>query len=317
MNKRKCSKCNSLNITKKGKQDNIQRYYCKDCKVKFQIKIRKAPPNTEELFYSFSFHKQTLKELSTYYHIRTVEVQRIIDGYVLSDLIHTPREVYLQVDATYFGSKESKFCLIVFRDHINKQNLWWTFGDVEREIYYRRGKLELERLGYIIKGVTSDGLPLFRKLFKGIPLQMCLVHMERIIIRGTTRKPKLEAGQMLLALARSLHTISEESFNKYMNKYTLRYFHFLNEKTVSENTGEWWYTHSNLRDAFISLQNLQDYLFTYMKDSNLSKNTNSIEGTFAHLKIKVKVHHGLSILRKKKIIEALLHFGSGVFDYEK
>jgi hypothetical protein len=164
--------------------------------------------------------------------------------------------------------------------------------------------------------VVCDGLPLFRKLFKGIPLQMCLVHMERIIIRGTTRKPKLEAGQVLLALARSIHTITEEKFNHFMNQYTLKYFHFLNERTTSLSTGESWYTHDNLRSAFLSLQHLQDYLFTYTKDRNISKNTNSIEGTFTHVKIKVKAHHGLSINRKKKLIEALLHYGSGVFDYE-
>jgi hypothetical protein len=318
MNKRKCIKCNSLNITKKGYQNNTQRYYCKDCKTKFQIKTnRKALPKTEELFYSFSFHKQTLKELSRLYHIRTSIVQKLFDEYVLPKVIHTPREVYLQVDATYFGSKESKFCLILFRDHVNKENLWWTFCDVERDKYYWQGRLELERLGYVIKGVTTDGLPLFRRVFKDIPHQMCLVHMERIIIRGTTRKPKLEASIALYALGRSIYTIDEKEFNMYMNKYTLKYFHFLNEKTISEVTGESWYTHERLREAFISLQHLQDYLFTYMKGKNISRNTNSIEGTFAHLKIKVKAHHGLSLERKKKVIEILLHYGSGVFDYEK
>jgi hypothetical protein len=318
MNKRRCIKCNSLNITKKGYQNNIQRYFCKDCKTKFQYKTNRKPlPEMEEVFYSFSFHKQTLKELSRLYHIRTSVVQKLLDEYILPKIVHTPREVYLQVDATYFGSKESKFCLIVFRDHITKQNLWWTFCDVERDTYYRQGKLELERLGYTIKGVTTDGLPLFRRVFKDIPYQMCLVHMERIIIRGTTRKPKLEAGKVLLALARSLHTITEERFNRFMYQYTLKYFHFLNEKTVSEETGESWYTHERLRESFLSLQHLQDYLFTYMKDENISKNTNSIEGTFGHLKTKVKAHHGLSIERKKKVIEILLHYGSGVFDYEK
>ena len=318
MNKRKCIKCNSFNITKKGKQNCTQRWYCKDCKVKFQYKTnRKAPPNSEELFYSFSFHKQTLKELSKLYHIRTSVVQNMLDKYILPKVTHIGREVYLQVDATYFGSKDNKFCLILFRDHINKQNLWWTFCDTEREIYYRQGRMFLESLGYIIKGVTTDGLPLFRRVFRDISYQMCLVHMERIIIRGTTRNPKLEAGKVLLALTKSLHTISEERFMHFMNQYTLKYFHFLNEKTYSEETGESWYTHEDLRSAFLSLQHLQDYLFTYTKDQNISKNTNSIEGVFGHLKIKVKAHHGLSLKRKQKIIEILLHYGSGVFDYEK
>lgn len=317
MNKRKCIKCNSFNITKKGKQNNTQRYYCKDCKSKFQYKVNRKALPSEVLFYSFTFHKQTLKELARLYHVRISEVQKVIDEYVLPPVIHIQGEVYIQIDATYFGSKESKFCLILFRDYINKKNLIWKFCDLEREIYYLEMKLELERLGYIIKGVVADGLPLFRRVFRDIPYQMCLVHMERIIIRGTTRNPKLEAGLALLALARSLHTIDQYRFNQYMNKYTLKYFHFLNEKTYSEETGESWYTHERLRESFLSLQHLHKYLFTYKTDSNISKNTNSIEGTFTHLKNKVKAHHGLSLKRKKKVIEILLHYGSGVFDYEK
>lgn len=317
MNNRKCIKCQSLNITKKGKQNNIQRYYCKDCKSKFQYKLNRKSLPKEEIFYSFTFHKQTLKELSRLYHIRISEVQKVVDEYVLPEVIHIPSEIYLQVDATYFGSKESKFCLILFRDYLNKKNLIWKFCDVEREVYYFQMKIELERLGYIIKAVIADGLPLFRRVFKDIPYQMCLVHMERIVVRGTTRKPKLEAGIALLALARSLHTIDQKRFNEYMNKYTLRYFHFLNEKTYSEATGEWWYTHERLREAFLSLQHLHQYLFTYKTDINISKNTNSIEGTFSHLKDKLKAHHGLSLNRKKKVIEILLYYGSGVFSYEK
>lgn len=316
MNNKKCVFCASLNIIKKGKQNNNQRYYCKDCKKKFQAN-RKPPLEREEVFYFFTFHKQTFKEMSRIYHIRRSEVQKIIDEFKIPSIIHKAREVYLQIDATYFGTKENKFCLILFRDHINKQNLWWKFVDVEKDIYYIEGRSILEGMGYVIKGVTTDGLPLFRRVFRDIPHQMCLVHMERIIIIGTTRKPKLEAGKILLALAKSIHTINEKRFNYFMSKFTLKYFLFLNEKTTSEETGESWYTHQNLRDAFISLQNLQDYLFTYTRDHNISKNTNSIESVFGNIKNKLKVHNGLSVERKKKLIEILLLDGSGVFDYEK
>jgi len=36
--------------------------------------------------------------------------------------------------------------------------------------------------------------PVLRKVFSDIPFQMCLVHMERIVIRKITRNPKLETG---------------------------------------------------------------------------------------------------------------------------
>jgi hypothetical protein len=314
MNCKKCVFCSSLNVIKKGKQGEHQRYYCKDCKKKFQAN-RKSLPNMEEIFYSFTFHKQTFKEVSKSYHMRTIEVQRMIDEFIIPQVVHSPREVNLLIDATYFGTRENKFCLIVFRDNESKRNLWWKFCDTEREIYYREGKMELERIGYVIKSITADGLPLFRRLFKSIPYQMCIVHMQRIIIRGTTLNPKLEASKALLALANSLFSMDEARFYDYMNKYTLKYFHFLNEKTTGELTGESWYTHDNLRSAFLSLQHLQDHLFTYKRDSKIPRDTNSIEGAFGNIKKKVKLHNGLSVKREKKIIEIFLYYGSGVYAY--
>lgn len=316
MNHKKCIYCNNLNIIKKGIQGKYQRYYCKDCKKKFQSN-RKAPPVMEELFYSFAFHKQTLKELSTSYHIRHREVQRAIDEFILPTIVYSGGVIYIQVDATYFGSKENKFCVILFRDYLSKKNLWWKFSKEENKSTYMEGKLFLESKGYIIKGVVADGLPLIRAVFKGIPFQMCQVHMERIVIKGTTRKPKLEAGQTLYAIIRRIHKMNSKTFKYYMNKYTLRYFHFLNQITINEETGERWYTHERIREAYLSLQHLQDYLFTFELDSNISRNTNSIEGTFTHVKNKLKAHNGLSPKRKKKIISILLHYGSGVEDYLK
>jgi len=320
MNKKKCIFCNQTSTKKKGFNINkegkrIQKYYCKNCKKIFQ-ENRKAPLNKEELFYFFSFHKQTLAELSKVYHIKRGEVQQVIDEYVLPVKIHNGREVHLQIDATYFGTRENQFCLILFRDPIKKENLWWRFCDVEKEIYYLEGKRELEKLGYTIKSITADGLPLFKRVFRNIPYQMCLIHMERIIIRQTTRKPILEAGKVLYSLSKKLSYIQEEKLNRIMYGFTLKYWTMLNQKTYHEETGEWWWTHERLRKAYLSLQNYQDYLFTYTKDKNISKNTNSIEATFGNIKNKLKVHNGLSVKRKQKLIEIFLLNGSGVFAYE-
>jgi hypothetical protein len=60
---------------------------------------RKALPS-EVLFYSFTFHKQTLKELARLYHVRISEVQKVIDEYVLPTVIHIQGEVYIQVSET-------------------------------------------------------------------------------------------------------------------------------------------------------------------------------------------------------------------------
>ena len=63
---------------------------------------------------------------------------------------------------------------------------------------------------------------------------MCHVHMERIVTEGTTRRPQLEAGQVLRALVRSLHETDRVTFTVRLRNFMERYGDFLNEKTTSK-----------------------------------------------------------------------------------
>ena len=101
------------------------------------------------------------------------------------------------VDALYFGERkeDTSWCVVCFRDPKKKENLWWSFGKTETTGIYLQGRVYLENLGYTILSVTGDGFGGLRTAFSDIPLQMCHVHMERIVVKGTTRKPILEAGR--------------------------------------------------------------------------------------------------------------------------
>jgi hypothetical protein len=317
MNSKKCVFCASINVIKKGIQQGNQRWKCKDCNKKFQANKRSLPK--EEIFCSFVFHKQTFKELSESYHIRHRTLQTIFDKYALPEKIHKPRVIYLVVDGTYFGETgtNNAFCLVVFRDEENKENVWWKFCEVETYEVYKEGKDYLTSLGYIIKGITADGLPLIRNVFKDIRFQMCLVHMERIIIRGTTKYPILEAGKVLLMLSSTLHTTNKDELRSRVLTYKEMYWTFLNEKAVSVITGDTWFVHRELLKSFKSLYNLFSFLFTYEQDKRISKTTNSIEGHFYHIKTRVMVHHGLSLQRKQKLITAILLNSSVTLDEKK
>jgi hypothetical protein len=306
MNSKKCLFCNGINVKKDGSQNGIQRWKCKDCNKKFQANKKSLP--MEEIFCSFVFHKQTFTELSESYHVRHRTLQTIFDEYVLPNKVHKLRVIYLVVDGTYFGETgtPNAFCLVVFRDEENKEDVWWKFCEVETYEVYKEGKDYLTSLGYVIRGVTADGLPLIRNVFKGIRFQMCLVHMERIVIRGTTKFPILEAGKVLLAIAGTLHTTNKDELRGRVIKYKEKYWEFLNEKTVSLITGDSWFVHRELLRAFKSLYNLFPHLFTYEQDKRISKTSNSLEGHFHHINVRVSVHHGLSLQRKQKLITAIL-----------
>jgi len=214
----------------------------------------------------------------------------------------------LVVDATYFGLRKenSAWCVVVFRDQKKKENLWWKFSDYETKLVYLEGKEYLEELGYKILSVTGDGFGGIKQAFSGIPYQMCQTHMKRLVIRGTTHHPKLEAGQVLLALIKTLHKTDKETFRRRFIHYHLKYTSFLNQKTINHETGLMDYTHRELRKASLSLTVFIPHLFTYEKDRSVPNTSNSLEGHFSHIKDIIGIHRGLSKPLKEKVLSSIL-----------
>lgn len=146
---------------------------------------------------------------------------------------------------------------------------------------------------------------------------MCLVHMERLIIRGTTKNPILEAGKVLLAISSTLYTTDEYTLLSRVVKFKEMYTGFLNQKAINPLTGESWYMHKELRKAFTSLCTFLPHLFTYQKHKDMESTSNSLEARFRHIKKYVGVHNGLSLERKKKLITAILINSSVMLDEEE
>lgn len=247
-----------------------------------------------------------MRELSEDYSLDKRTLHKYLKSYQLETKIHTPRSLYLVVDALYFRKKKNAtpWCAVVFRDPQEKENLWWGFGMVESHHLYEEGRGRLESLGYIIMGVTGDGMSLIRKVFNDIPFQMCLVHMERIVIRKITLKPKTEAGQVLLALTKTLGRcpsfVWKERFKKYIEKYRT----FLNEKTFHPDSRVYSFTHQELRSAVMSLKLFEGYLFTYEK-IRLPQTSNTLEGHFGHVRDIIRIHRGISNSLLRKVLSAI------------
>ena len=129
--------------------------------------------------------------------------------------------------------------------------------------------------------------------------------MERLAVRGTTRKPILEAGQALLALIKTLHYSDENIFKNYFKKYVEKYQSFLNERTINPLTGEKSLTHEPLHGAVLSLMKFLPYLFTFKANKNISRTTNSLEGHFSHIRDIVGVHRGLSRSHMERVLNSI------------
>lgn len=219
---------------------------------------------------------------------------------------HEPREIHLVVDATYFGKRKegTSWGVILFRDGLKKENLWWKFVDQEKLIYYIEGREFLESLGYIIKSVTSDGFLGLTRIFNDIPFQICQFHTKKTCIKYLTNNPQTEQGKVLLALVKTLPNTDYSTFRDRLRKYIVLYQNILHEKTYHPS-GDWSYTYENIKSTLNTLSKYIDYLFTYERDRKIPKTTNTCEGYFSHVKDILRIHRGMSKSFKEKVIERI------------
>ena len=290
----------------------MQTYSCNDCKKKWSGARRQKTALEKDIWGQYVFNKQTVRELSEEHEQDRRIIRDHLDAYILPEKIHHPREIHLVVDGAYWGERkeETSWCSVVARDPRKQENLWWKFTDTETTSVYLECRLELEKLGYKILSVTGDGFSGLRQGFWGIPFQMCQVHMERIVIQGTTRKPELLAGQVLLAMAKNLHDTDSSTFKRRLEQYIEKYRDFLNEKTIHPLSGERSWTHENLRAAVHSLIRFRKHLFTFEMDRRIPKTSNSLEGHFRHIRDVVNVHCGLTRPQKERVLHSIFLAGT-------
>lgn len=186
--------------------------------------------------------------------------------------------------------------------------MYWDDVESETAKEYSSARHWLSKRGVKIRAVVLDGKAGIKEVFKDIPIQMCQFHQVKIVTRYLTRKPKLEASKELRRISLELTKLTEEEFYNKLDNWHNKWESFLKEKTVNIETGEWFYTHGRVRSAYNSLIRNRAYLFTYKKypDLNIPNTTNSLDGSFSHLKDLLNAHRGLRKSRKLKLINEIL-----------
>jgi hypothetical protein len=90
--------------------------------------------------------------------------------------------------------------LLVFLDALTKQVLWFKFLKNETNSDYQEGLTYLEKKGFKILGVTSDGRRGLSRVFSKYPYQICQFHIQKGIRTLLTKNPRSEAGKELYKL---------------------------------------------------------------------------------------------------------------------
>ncbi len=229
----------------------------------------------------------------------------MIDTYTPKLYYVKPCRTPIVIDAVFFGREIG---VLVFRSPTLKKNLGWYTVNKEGVDDYELGVAELRLAGFEVMGATVDGKPGVLKRLEslGMPVQMCHFHQIQIVSRYTTRYPRLPAARELLNLARLLPQTDEASFRYWLEEWQKEWQDFLDEKSWDKLKKQLRYTHERLRKAHRSLLRHMPYLFTYHHHPDMPNTTNTLDGSFAHLRSKIGVHRGLRWQRKIKLVAELL-----------
>lgn len=282
----------------------MQRYVCLDCRKSFQSK--KRPDKLIQIIWNKYNKRRTLKDLAEEYGRSIKWIRWQINKAKTTARKINPEGLVIVADVTFFGRA---YGFIVFRSPKLKKNLYFKLIPYETIMEYYLGKTAIEKQGFTISAVVLDGRPGVRNLFSDVPVQMCHFHQQQIIKRYLTNNPILPAGIELKEIANTLNNTNEKEFTNKLTKWHTKWNEFLKERTRNFiNPKRWYYTHRRLRSAYRSLNINLPYLFTYKKypQLNIPNTTNSLEGSFSHLKEKVTMHRGMRFNIKKKFIEQIL-----------
>ena len=217
-----------------------------------------------------------------------------------------PQPVIGIADVT-FWSRE--YGVLVVRAADLRQNLCWFEVKTETAAAYQEARAVLEELGYTFQAMVLDGKRGIKEVFSGIPIQHCQFHQIQTINHYLTRRPKLQAAIELRTIALALTKVNEEYFTILLNQWHEKWKAFLKERTANPlNPKKWFYTHKRIRSAYKSLKTNLPYLLTYQKypELKIPNTTNSLDGTFSHLKQLLNTHRGLKRERRWKLIQEIL-----------
>ena len=122
-----------------------------------------------------------------------------------------------------------------------------------------------------------------------------------------TTNPRLPVAKELKSLAHQITRSSRLDFEKSLEKWEQKWKDFLQEKSYGED-GKWHFTHRRTRSAFYSLKRNLNALFTFedYPVKQVPRTNNAIESLNSILKMRLRLHRGLSKEKRELLIGNIL-----------
>ena len=201
--------------------------------------------------------------------------------------------------------------MLCYQDHDDGYTQLIRFSDGEHFLEIKEDLDNLIQLGVHIESITCDGhksiLKAIKKSLPDVLVQRCLVHIQRMCLLWLTRFPKHDAGIELRRLVLQLLRIQTHNDRIHWTKELLRWHGkhkaYLQEKTINEQTGKYWYKHKLIRRSYLTIKRALPNMFHYLSNPMIPNTTNGIEGFFSHLKNHLDLHRGLTLKHRIDFIK--------------
>jgi hypothetical protein len=310
-----------LDTIRRGTRGGYSRHYCKNCSSYFTD--RRPHISDKNKFVWFREWVEGKRSIAQLARVSPYS-ERTLKRYFYSQLPRCPvwhiqrrERVNLLIDGTWFPNK---VCLVLYRDSNIKMTILYRLTDGERFGELQEDLRNIKSTGIEIESVTCDGaaniLRAVREVCPEAVLQRCTVHIAMEIETWLTRNPKTEAAQELLRMVRLLSRVeTNEQAQVWIRGFVewhQKHESFINEKTVDEESGRWWFTHKMLRRSDSHIRRAIPEMFNYTMHEKVPKSSNSIEAFFGHLKDNLRIHRGLSNEHFRDFVKWYLFFKSNV-----
>jgi len=300
-----------LTVIRWGIRDKRQRFRCKNCGILFtRNDANQRLSNRFIWFKKWILERQTFKTLHRDSGLSIDTLQRIFYSFLDQSptvKIRKSSYVHLRLDATYFN----QFCLLCYQDHQDGYTQLIRFSDGEHYNEIKEDLNNLIKLGVQIESITTDGhksiLKAIKKSMPDVIVQRCLVHIQRMCLLWLTRFPRHDSGAELRDLVTLLLWIKTDNDRIYwtreLDNWYERHKQYLQEQTINQQTGRYWYTHKLLRRSYFTIKRALPNMFHYISNPAIPSTTNGIEGFFSHLKNHLDLHRGLTVKHRINFIK--------------
>lgn len=278
-------------------QTDKQRWWCHSCYRSFSWSTgRTSYQRNFAWFRRWIVEGYTIRQLVHHSGHSRATIQRILHYWLErfpQPCLNNTQSQYLILDGTFLHRRSGMYAAM---DGTTHQVVFGLYGINERPRDLLEFCLSLKRQGIEPKSATIDGNPhIFRtmqSLWPAIPIQRCLVHIQRQGLSWCRQSPKRTDAQRLrriFLMVLDIHTHAQrQQFEKTFDRWNERY-----GQPLLQTTNRGWVT-SDLQRARSMLMNAIPFMFSYLDDQKIPWSTNALEEYFARLKHRYWQHRGLS-----------------------